>query len=118
MRRANWSSQSYPSRDSGHRLLGVMEKTEGLIVQQTNELVCGIGATRRQVVINPLACSFLLVTMDLFLLGILSISCFGDTGSTTAGGFSSNCERLVFISAPFIVALSLWRQGAYTVDQR
>src|SRR4051812_43168621 len=101
--------------DRGHRSQGIMKTTEGITVQQANELVSGLGAARgRGVIIGPIACSVVLAAIDLLLVGIFSITC---TGFTMADGFSFDGRGLIFMFAPFIFVLSLWQQGAYTVSQ-
>src|SRR3954453_10551524 len=105
-----------------------MKTIEQLTIQRANELAVESGTTRelsvecgttrgRGVTVSPLACSFALMAIDLSLLGILAITYFGDTGLTTASGIWSSSKGLTFVFAPFIVALSLWQQGAYTVNQ-
>jgi len=101
--------------DEGHCSYSIMKTTEGITVQQANELVSGLGAARGQgAIINPIACSFALVAIDLLLVGVFSITC---AGFTTTGGFSFDEKGLIFMFAPFIFVLSLWQQGAYTVSQ-
>src|SRR3954465_849956 len=108
---ANWQSQPYSRMDGGHCSYSIMKTTEGITVQQANELVSGLGAARGQgAIINPIACSFALVAIDLLLIGVFSITC---AGFTTTGGFSSDEKGLIFMFAPFIFVLSLWQQGAY-----
>src|SRR3954470_21115455 len=114
MGRTDWPSQPHPGADGSHCSLGIMKTTKGLTVQQADELVGGIGTTRgRGIIIDPLAFSFALAIIDLLLVEILAIAF---TGFTTAEGSSSN-EGRIFMFAPFIIALSLWQQGAYTVGQ-
>src|SRR6476646_2668638 len=92
-----------------------MKTTKGLTVQRANELVGGIVTTQgRGIIIDPLACSFGLAIIDFILVEILAIAC---TKFTTAGVSSSDEGGWIFMFAPFIIALSLWQRGAYTLDQ-
>src|SRR4051794_40484435 len=87
-------------------------------MQRANELVVEIDTTRgRAVTVSPLACSFVLAAIDLLLVGGLAAAWSIKTDFSTARDFLSSGEALIFMLAPFIVALSLWQQGVYIIDQ-